>query len=69
MVLDRHIATDGHIVRLSVEHTSAGWDVREEVDRTLVYVEHHNDWRRVEWAMARLELDVRRSNLHAHVLH
>ena len=62
MALDRHIATGGHLVRLSVEHTLSGWDVREEVDRRLVYVEHHDEWEKVEWAVTRLERDARRGD-------
>ncbi|HUK37096.1 MAG TPA: hypothetical protein VLV86_24440 [Vicinamibacterales bacterium] len=59
MLIDRHIATGGHIVHLAIEQSTEGWDVREELDAKTVHVEHHEDWHRVERAMDRLEREVR----------
>ena len=59
MLIDRHISTGSHLVRLAIEQSTEGWDVREELDSTTVHVEHHDDWHRVERAMDRLEREVR----------
>jgi hypothetical protein len=59
MITDRELATHGHVVRLAVEETDAGWDVEERRDAAVVHVEHHNDWHRVELAMLRLEREKR----------
>jgi len=59
MLMDRHIPTAGHVVHLAIEQSPSGWDVREELDSTTIHVEHHDDWHRVERAMARLEREVR----------
>ena len=69
MTVDRHLTTRGHSVRLTAEHKNDGWDVREEVDRTLIHVEHHKDWKHAEWAMNRLELSVTRPDLRRQPLH
>jgi len=61
MLIDREFATDGHVIRLSVEQTAKGWLVEEERDSAIVHVEHHNDWHRVERAMRRLEMKARRA--------
>jgi hypothetical protein len=58
MVIDREFATDGHVIRLAVEQTANGWDVEQRRDATVVHVEHHDDWHRVERAMRRLEMEV-----------
>jgi len=69
MTVDRQIAASGHAVRLTAEHTGNGWDVREEIDRTLIHVEHHQDWKHAEWAMNRLELSLTRPDLRRQPLH
>jgi hypothetical protein len=59
MVIDRQFAADGHVIHLAVEMTANGWDVEEKCDSAL-HVEHHHDWRHVEWAMRRLEREALR---------
>ncbi len=58
MSIIRQFLSDGHDVRLIVEATDRGWDVREQVDASTVHREHHDDWHRVERALYRLEDDV-----------
>lgn len=58
MHIDRHIPSGDHVVHLSVEQSTTGWDVREDLDTITVHLEHHNDWHRVERAMDRLEIEV-----------
>jgi hypothetical protein len=59
MVVERHFAAHGHDVQLNVRQTASGWDVQEVLDTTVVHVEHHKDWHRVERAMLRLEREMR----------
>jgi hypothetical protein len=56
MIIDRELAVDGHVLRLTVEQATIGWDVRQRCDSTIVHVEHHDDWHRVERAVKLLEL-------------
>ena len=58
MILEREFKNDGHVFTLAVEESARGWDVQERCDSTIVHVEHHNDWRRVECAMRLLEMKV-----------
>jgi hypothetical protein len=60
MLIDREFATGGHVIRLAVEQTGKGWNVEEQRDSSIVHVEHHTDWHRVERAMRRLETEARR---------
>ena len=60
MLIDREFTTDGHVIRLAVEQAAKGWNVEEQRDSTIVHVEHHTDWHRVERAMRRLEREARR---------
>jgi len=66
MVIDRHIPLSGHVIHLAIEQSAVGWEIREEIDSTIVHVEHHNDWQRVEWAVDRLEREVRHGRLDTH---
>jgi hypothetical protein len=55
-MVDRQFATRGHVFRLAVEEKANGWEVQERCDSTLVHVEHHDDWHRVERAVWLLEM-------------
>jgi hypothetical protein len=63
MIIDRELAVDGHVLRLTVEEADIGWDVRQRCDSTIVHVEHHNDWHRVERAVKLLELTALRHDV------
>jgi hypothetical protein len=63
MMLDCRISTDRHRVRVAVENTCGGWDVREEVDELTVRLDHYEDWHRVERAMQMRELEESRTRL------
>jgi hypothetical protein len=63
MIIDREFAVGGHMLRLTVEEAAIGWDVRERCDSTIIHVEHHNDWHRVERAVTLLELTALRQNV------
>ncbi|HVZ20415.1 MAG TPA: hypothetical protein VG871_05100 [Vicinamibacterales bacterium] len=69
MVLAHQFNSEGHVVRLAVEETSTGWDVREELDTRLVHIQHFDDWHRVERSMKLLELDVIRHGYAAIATH
>ena len=56
MIIEREFAVEGHVFRLAVEQAAIGWDVQERRDSTIVHVEHHDDWHRVERAVRLLEL-------------
>jgi len=63
MIIDRELAVDGHVLRLTVEEAAIGWDVRQRCDSIIVHVEHHNDWHRVERAVKLLELTALRQDV------
>ena len=69
MALDRQISAGGHVVHFLIEPTCNGWNVREELDRTVVHTEHHDDWHRVERAVRLLELQVIRHGIAAAAAH
>ncbi len=58
MVIDHHIASDGHQFRLSIEDAGFGWNVREEFDSKTIRLRHYDDWHRAERAMQMLELEI-----------
>ena len=58
MTVDRQISSEGHMVRLAVEQTSDGWNVREELDSITVQLKHYGDWHRVDRAVRVLEWQV-----------
>jgi hypothetical protein len=68
MLINREFATEGHVIRLAVEQTANGWDVEEQCDSSVVHVEHHDDWHRVERAMWLLEMEAHRHGA-AHTAH
>ena len=65
MIVEREFSKPGHLVRLGVEKTATGWNVQEEVDSSIVHVEHHDDWHRVERAVWRMEIQALEDGFHA----
>jgi hypothetical protein len=63
MLIDRQFSAGGRVVHLIVESTACGWDLQEECDGTVVHVEHHHDWHRIERAMRLLELEAAREGV------
>jgi len=68
MIIDRRFAAGGHVFRLAVEEAAVGWEIQERCDSTIVHVEHHDDWHRVERAVQILEMEAFRHGK-AHAVH
>jgi hypothetical protein len=41
----------GQLMRQTIHLVEHGWEIREERDHTVVRIEHHSDWHRVERAI------------------
>ena len=54
--LRREFTTDGSTVRVTVTRDLAGWELREERDRSVTRHLHFTDWHRVERALRSIEL-------------
>ena len=48
MTLERYLVNQGHVHHFMVQHSTTGWDVREEEDSTIIRQAHYDDWHRVE---------------------
>ena len=58
-MLTREFASAGHVDRVIVTRSDAGWDVREERDNHLVRKMNYQDWHRVERAIQAFEFSRR----------
>ena len=55
-MLTREFVRDGHIKRVTITRSEAGWVVREERDDRVVRDVNYTDWHRVERALQMFEL-------------
>jgi hypothetical protein len=60
-MLTREYTHAGHVNRVTITRASAGWDVREERDDTVVRQVNYTDWHRVERAIQVFELSRQRA--------
>jgi hypothetical protein len=55
-MLTREFVHAGHTKRVTITHSDAGWDLREERDDRIVRKVNYTDWHRVERALQVFEL-------------
>jgi hypothetical protein len=54
----RHLRNADHTRRYSIAETSAGWEVRKELDSQVVRSVEYHDWHRVERARRSITIEV-----------